>query len=611
MSEDLNIIIPASTTEAAIYIDIPLKAVSSATIESQANSQSQSPHYALIIGSSENGEQKCCINAVSENHSSVALAFVSESDAQLLARLTHTTFFGKPKAARISVSEGISVSQKSNGQVSSPFAVDNQDETARISRTTPLMARKVTPKVVKSMSLSTTTAEHLVAASHDGSNGIGHGKSRTISVDFGVDVTQPGSINDKQTSLAPEIKATNVHLSTIRDHHTSDIGLSSSMQYQQGFEVTENAPEFRDKSDHPTEDHARIESPGQLAGPQISQTIGNDPNDQLSEHNSQSQHSLRAPTQESEPPPAESLHTDCNNNAFGIKRTAPARNPVLDVEMDVQAENDEPAHVNGRLCNDTGDIEMPLANPKSKRAAKGAKASIPPKKTLTAPKKTSQRVQKQTKTLKGAKITESIVKSAVPSFKDDNEIYDLQASPEASQQPATRITQKVTDGVKASTKTKPNQPTNRKPAVKTALAKGVGQLGREEDFVMTDNPELIENVIDDEHNHLSEPIEPKSVSDAKASTLQTTSRKPKPKTTQAQTLQTKQRPRREAAIKANAKIQGIKQEADEPSQVPDSSGETAAINLPQLARKDPSAASALMIAGDERLNMDHQGTDIA
>ena len=93
VSEELNIMIPANEVGPAVYIDIPLNAVSEVACENALIPDSQQPIYGLVLRLNGGETTNCILNATGYAESHVAFAFSSEKDANTLRRLLMPTNF--------------------------------------------------------------------------------------------------------------------------------------------------------------------------------------------------------------------------------------------------------------------------------------------------------------------------------------------------------------------------------------------------------------------------------------------------------------------------------------------------------------------------------------
>ena len=99
VSEELNIIIPANKVNPAVYIDVPLDAVSEVAFENALILDSQQPIYGVVIQLDGGGTTNCVLNAIGYPEHHVALAFSSQKDANTLRRLLMPTNFRANRSA--------------------------------------------------------------------------------------------------------------------------------------------------------------------------------------------------------------------------------------------------------------------------------------------------------------------------------------------------------------------------------------------------------------------------------------------------------------------------------------------------------------------------------
>ena len=91
VSEELNIIIPANNVGPAVYIDIPLDAISEVSFDNALILDSQQPIYGVIIRLNGGGTTNCILDATGHAERHVALAFSSQNDASMLRTLLMRT----------------------------------------------------------------------------------------------------------------------------------------------------------------------------------------------------------------------------------------------------------------------------------------------------------------------------------------------------------------------------------------------------------------------------------------------------------------------------------------------------------------------------------------
>ena len=91
ISDELSIIVPANEVGPAVYIDVPLDAVSEVSFDNAIVPDSQQPTYGVVIQLDGEGTTKCILNATEHAEHHVALAFSSQKDANTLKRLLMQT----------------------------------------------------------------------------------------------------------------------------------------------------------------------------------------------------------------------------------------------------------------------------------------------------------------------------------------------------------------------------------------------------------------------------------------------------------------------------------------------------------------------------------------
>ena len=87
VNRDLTIVVSASPTGPATYIDIPVKNIINTQIISIRNDESQSHRYAVTIELSQHDGDIWYHNAVGHSNSTISIAFTSESNAERLSEL--------------------------------------------------------------------------------------------------------------------------------------------------------------------------------------------------------------------------------------------------------------------------------------------------------------------------------------------------------------------------------------------------------------------------------------------------------------------------------------------------------------------------------------------
>ncbi|KAK4690986.1 hypothetical protein P7C71_g5922, partial [Lecanoromycetidae sp. Uapishka_2] len=133
MSDNLNIIVTASSTESAIYVDVPLEKVQSVTLDQVLSTQSQTPTYGLVIAFRRDLRYCYYVNAAGHNDSVIALAFMSEGDAKTARRIIQHTIPVERKSIETGQSTGINTSGPlhNSGLANTSLTDDDLRETAR------------------------------------------------------------------------------------------------------------------------------------------------------------------------------------------------------------------------------------------------------------------------------------------------------------------------------------------------------------------------------------------------------------------------------------------------------------------------------------------------
>lgn len=268
VSEDLSITIPNPATGPATYIDVPLEHIKSAIIDSQANSQSQTPSHVLILNLSDNDGTTCYFNASANNSSSIALVFAVEDDAKTLLRLIRPEASNEKIARHYSQSEAIDVSQA----ISDDFSEDElADPSSRNDQELRIMANRAASLVSRSPPARTghPTAQVLptisqrpglgVRTNQQSSNAIKY-VERSISVAMGVDVSQPSPQSNPYADVRGSREHAEDGIANRRMMRTLDrtagTGLPSSLQGRQALINQGKATESRNPNENVAEQQA-------------------------------------------------------------------------------------------------------------------------------------------------------------------------------------------------------------------------------------------------------------------------------------------------------------------------------------------------------------------
>ncbi len=87
VTQDLRIVVSASSTEPAVYVDVPLENIHHTTIDSIWNDESQAHRYAVTIDLSQAVGDAWYHNAVGHSDKTMSIAFTSQSHARTLSEL--------------------------------------------------------------------------------------------------------------------------------------------------------------------------------------------------------------------------------------------------------------------------------------------------------------------------------------------------------------------------------------------------------------------------------------------------------------------------------------------------------------------------------------------
>ena len=130
VNRDLTIVVSASPTGPAIYIDVPRENIMNTHIASVWNDESQAHRYAVTIQLSQIDGDYWFHNAVGQNSSTISIAFTSQSHAEVLIELCRQS-----EKARLNASASVMESQ--------PINCTELGPAAEIHETTQPLARSV------------------------------------------------------------------------------------------------------------------------------------------------------------------------------------------------------------------------------------------------------------------------------------------------------------------------------------------------------------------------------------------------------------------------------------------------------------------------------------
>ena len=276
IAEALKIIVSASPTDSAKYIDIPLENIRQVTLQSQLNEQSQTSSYALIIHLTSTTDHTCSLNALRQSDAIIQLAFMSEAHANtikniLLSSQSHFVTMNEPQQPinrsgsiqdRVLVepdpaSTSDEAVQETVSQAASQVGPRPPSVTVPAAMNTPAAAFRVktTQLSVSGTSLRPDDADNMKWAGptiFHAMEGIPVGLlSNVIKPRTGAESQQPTINSARAVSLRPPTQD-----GPSRDLGVaSNSGLPSSMSWQTGLAAIENAPELGSLTrTHPEQD---------------------------------------------------------------------------------------------------------------------------------------------------------------------------------------------------------------------------------------------------------------------------------------------------------------------------------------------------------------------
>ncbi len=226
ISEDLNIVVTASPVESANYVDVPLKNIENLLLDQIFSTQSQTPTYGLVITLGKESEARYYLNAACHDDQTIALAFISENDAKTVRRiLQHRTTAGR-KPLPASQSQGIDVSDRLSDQLTGP----------------------VTPNNSQGLRGPATPAKSFVARSRPNGTSEGLQPEYGVNTDWlkgslsmaveGIEVSEwdedGAGVLDAATTTGPNPVEAEMRGGGLSNFNTSDTGLQSSPQFETG-----------------------------------------------------------------------------------------------------------------------------------------------------------------------------------------------------------------------------------------------------------------------------------------------------------------------------------------------------------------------------------------
>ena len=201
VTQDLRIVVSASPTGPAVYIDVPLENIQHTTIESVWEADSQAYRYAVIIELSQAVENAWYHNAVGYNGSTISIAFTSQSHAKILSELLQ-----QPKKAgmtgrpTVMESQPINCSEpKSDGELARPnLALTDSQRLAGVAlQANSLLGQYPSPGMLRNNNAALPSTSQDGIINHVSEPGLEaeihqttQGRARSASAIQGIDVSQ-------------------------------------------------------------------------------------------------------------------------------------------------------------------------------------------------------------------------------------------------------------------------------------------------------------------------------------------------------------------------------------------------------------------------------------
>jgi len=620
VSEDLNIIIPNSATGPATYIDVPLDHINSATIDSRANSQSQTPNHVFSIKLANNDGTTCYLNASRNDSSSIALVFTAENDAKTLMRLVQPKAIDEKKTRHYSQSEAIDISQAFSDDISEdelavPSPRNNQELRIMATQAASFLARDPPAHTSHRASQGLPTVSQrpvFRGRPFQQSSNVAQYVERSMSVAMGVDVSQPAPLSSTQTDKGL-LKGDIGNQQILRNcDRTSDTGLPRSLRWKKANDSIDNAPEFRNSESNVAEQQAaEILSPKNQAedydstydvSPQYHKSRPH-----LSRLNSSPPQPLRTPDGSLD----DQNHTDrgvrleaqekisSSPGAAAVSKlwAQTSKFPIVVPNPlnagDGSTDNALPTKLSKRLRTVEGEVEDgigPLVHPESPPTAeKGAQekpnSKTLPKRKLSAIAKTQAGIQKQVKPSRRPAVKNGKAKARADRVSDKGDEYNLESSPEPIEDSAKAATKRpVRSQLQASRGRNDNAETSAArpdpkgsrlgskapPKARASKTRPQKDDGLEEESIW-EMPRLVGNEPSrgfQRKGAKQTDAQPLPAPKEKKASRPPAKTKPRPGSKPAPAALMQPRSRRAAAIKANKKFQGL-EESDESTDVND------------------------------------------
>ncbi|KAL9125601.1 MAG: hypothetical protein Q9217_005212 [Psora testacea] len=239
VGREFNVIVPPSARRPAVYIDIPISNIRAIAADQRQNTQSQTPTYALQIELIQNGHASFYVNASPLHESSIFLAFKSQSAAADVRLSTESRIIAIGEGMPFSHSEtdAIDVSKRRSGAESGHLEGLSSDSVSDDDNQSPsVSAIPVRPENVDSQRDPV--------------------QQRPLSLvqEMIERATSQPDISDSLPSMAVAAINVSIHRENEAKPAGADVApedvwestLTDSLQWQNGLNLIESAPEFHD-----------------------------------------------------------------------------------------------------------------------------------------------------------------------------------------------------------------------------------------------------------------------------------------------------------------------------------------------------------------------------
>jgi len=565
------------------------------TIEGQANSQSQTVSYALTIQLSTNTECTCFIDASARNHRLIVLAFVSENDAQTLLKLIQAGSSTTARGGRLSISQGVVLPQQlSEDEPVTPSTDNDQDLSKTTSGAVSFKAQNPPPVTMQprsqSQSLTTSNKESVTdPLDFRQAKPSTHEMPSRTSISLGVNVSQTNSTNHDImcnqlcSKAGDEGYKDPCHPDTAENAQDSLPYVSRIAPNTKSSSLLRQPTEVESLKDV-AETHNNPNFPGNQSSA-ILQGLQHGMEDHGSSHEAvfgTYKDVFRSSTNEVLPPgsspiPGHGLHISAQANLETIVTNdeAPSKLHAVSLNRALQAtqvKNASKFNTAHQPSRNTSPEKLKWSFRGGRESKREVSAENEPKQSEDiSPQlmKKAERGRKEkpielTKTkVRTQKELRSIKKPLAPGIRsgpaatqlsDGVDEYEVQDSPSNlnRSRPAARAKQRKTNGTGAEAVTKSQRDPNFVSTAKITRRKSTKGIDQDKELLSKEGHRL-----DDQSSQaqFNEPVEP--VRNRQTDKQRQTLKKPKAVAQPTLAATIRPRPRREAARKANARIQGL------------------------------------------------------